>query len=88
MRTAAVHFCCYHSRTMADPDASVRTPAQKIALAVAILLAIAAIVIELLVLFDRLPSSMGTIGGSLIILSLAISVIGRAVARRTPPPST
>ena len=73
---------------MADPAASARTPAQKVALAVAILLAIAAIVIELLVLFDRLPSSMGTIGGSLIILSLAISVVGRALARRSPPPST
>ena len=66
---------------MTTGEASPNTRAQKIVIGLSIVLAVAAIVIELLVILDRLPSWMGTLGGSLIILSLATSVVGRGLGR-------
>jgi len=64
-----------------DPDNRTRSAGQKGLLAVCLVLAIAAVVIELMVLMDRLPRAWGSIGGGFIVLSLALSVIGRRLAR-------
>ena len=58
------------------------TPARKAAIAVAMVLAIVAVVIELLVALGRLPDRWASIGGGFVILALAVSVIGRSLARR------
>lgn len=70
---------------MPSPDMRDRSAAQKALLAVCLVLAIAAVVLELMVLMDRLPSTWGSIGGGLIVLSLALSVIGRRLARGSAP---
>jgi len=59
------------------------TPARKVAVAIAIVLAIVALIIELLVALDRLPDRWASIGGGFVILALAVSVIGRSIARKT-----
>ena len=67
---------------MTDPLQPPKPAAAKIAIGVALVLAIAAVVIELLVLFDRVPRVWGTIGGSLVVLAIAISLIGQWAAKR------
>jgi hypothetical protein len=44
-------------------------------------LAIVAVVIELLVALGRLPDRWASIGGGFVILALAVSVVGRKLAR-------
>jgi len=64
---------------MADPQTL--TAGQKALFAVALVLAIAACAIELLVLMDIMSPRWGSIGGGLIVLSLALSVIWRGWRR-------
>ena len=62
-------------------DSTARPTGQKVVIAIAMVMAIAAVVIEVLVLLDRAPSSLANIGGGLIILAIAVSVVGRGLGR-------